>query len=68
MFISRVQMTDAALLRDFAERTFREAYEDLNNPQDFQAYCEKAFDLAQLEAEIRHPHSTFWLAAIRYLI
>ncbi len=64
MRISRVQITDAALLRDFAERTFREAYEHLNNPEDFQAYCEKAFDPAQLASEIQHAHSTFWLASL----
>ena len=62
MVITRVQMSDAALLRDFAERTFRLAYEDQNDPDDFRDYCEKNFPLSAIEAEILHPHSAFWLA------
>ncbi len=43
MTITRVQTADAALLRSFAERTFRLAYEDNNNPKDFKAYCDHYF-------------------------
>jgi ribosomal protein S18 acetylase RimI-like enzyme len=64
MIFSRVQITDAALLRDFAEHTFRAAYEDKNNADDFQDYCEKAFTLQQVESEISHPQSAFWFVRI----
>lgn len=62
MTFTRVQTTDAALLRSFAERTFRLAYEDNNNPEDFKAYCDHYFSPEQILAEIEHPYSAFWLA------
>lgn len=62
MTITRVQTADAELLRDFAERTFRVAYEDKNNADDFQAYCERHFSLDHILTEIAHPHSAFWFA------
>ncbi|MBK8425062.1 MAG: GNAT family N-acetyltransferase [Lewinellaceae bacterium] len=64
MTITRVQTADAELLRSFAERTFRVAYEANNNPHDFKAYCEKYFSLEQIKAEIAHPFSAFWFAYI----
>lgn len=62
MIIKRVQATDAPQLRDFAEYTFRVAYEDQNNAEDFKAYCDKYFSLQYIEEEIAHPQSAFWLA------
>lgn len=62
MTITRVQMADAPVLRAFAERTFRIAYEADNHPPDFKAYCDHAFQLEQIEAEIRYPHAAFWFA------
>ncbi len=64
MTITRVQISDAELLRSFAEHTFRVAYEANNNPHDFKAYCEQAFSLIQVKAEIAHPFSAFWFAHI----
>lgn len=64
MTITRVQISDADLLRSFAERTFRVAYEANNNPHDFKEYCEKYFSLEQIKAEIAHPFSAFWFAHI----
>lgn len=62
MIITKVQAEDAALLRSFAERTFRIAYEAINDPHDFNDYCKKAFSPEQVEAELAHPHSEFWFA------
>ena len=62
MTFTRVQTTDAELLRFFAERTFRLAYEDKNDPGDFKAYCDQYFSLEQILAEIEHPHAAFWFA------
>jgi ribosomal protein S18 acetylase RimI-like enzyme len=62
LYFTRVQTADAELLRSFAERTFRLAYEDNNNPEDFKAYCDQYFSPEQVLAEITHPHSAFWFA------
>jgi diamine N-acetyltransferase len=47
-------------LRVFAERTFRVAYEHLNDPVQFAAYTEKHFDPAFFVAEINTPGTEFW--------
>ncbi len=62
--ITRAQPADLPMLLAFAERTFREAYEHLNNPVDFKLYCDEAFTLEHFGAEMAHPQSAFWLAHI----
>lgn len=60
--ITRAQPADLPMLLAFAERTFREAYEHLNNPVDFKKYCDEAFTLEHFGAEMAHLKSAFWLA------
>jgi len=60
MRISQVQLNELELLRSFAERTFRAAFEADNDPVRFEAYCSKAFSLDQFRAELAHPASRFW--------
>ena len=61
MQIRIATLSDIELLRDFAERTFRVAYEADNDPEHFNNYCKEAFTTAQLRREMEHPHSAFWL-------
>ena len=61
MQIHRAQMSDIEMLRDFAERTFRIAYEADNEPETFNAYCRDAFTPEQFRREMAHPFSAFWL-------
>jgi ribosomal protein S18 acetylase RimI-like enzyme len=61
MQIRRAQIEDLSLLRDFAERTFREAYEAANLPEPFNAYCKQAFAAEQFRSEMEDPNATFWL-------
>ena len=60
--IQPVDFQDLETLRDLAEHTFRRAFEHNNDPVDFEDYCQKAFTLAQVEAEWRAPNTRFWLA------
>lgn len=50
-----------ALLRDFAEQTFRTAWQDDNEPDAFEAYCREAFTLEKLTAERAAPGAEFYL-------
>lgn len=61
MIIRRAQAGDLEALRGFAERTFRVAFEHLNEPSHFEAYMEKAFAPAHFKSEFEHPGSEYWL-------
>jgi len=60
MRISPVQIGDLEVLRSFAERTFRIAFEHRNDPIRFEKYCQESFSTERFRAEIKHPFSTFW--------
>jgi ribosomal protein S18 acetylase RimI-like enzyme len=60
MQISRVQISELDVLRAFAERTFRIAFQASNDLGRFEAYCEKAFSLERFRAELEHANSQFW--------
>jgi diamine N-acetyltransferase len=57
------QVTPASIekLRAFAEYTFRVAWEHMNDPADFEAYCRENFTAARLLAEMEVPGSIFYL-------
>lgn len=52
MIIRRATIDDAAALAELAERTFRDAFGAMNDPDDLEAYCAKAYGEAQQRAEI----------------
>ncbi len=62
MQITLAKSEDLPLLRAFAERTFREAFEMDNDPVRFDAYCQAAFSSAQFQKELLDPAAQFWLA------
>ncbi|MBK8193833.1 MAG: GNAT family N-acetyltransferase [Lewinellaceae bacterium] len=57
----RVDLERLEVLRAFAERTFREAWQDDNDPDDFEAYCRKHFAADYLATELEQPGSEFYL-------
>lgn len=59
--IRKAETTDLDTLREFAERTFRIAYEDGNDLETFQAYCIEAFSRERFRQEMEYPFSGFWL-------
>lgn len=53
---------DAQLLAEMGERTFRNAFGDLNQPEDMDDYVAKSFSFAQIDSELQDPRSIFLLA------
>ena len=62
MELRKAEFKDMEMLCAFAERTFRTAYESLNEPEPFNAYCQEAFTPEQFRLEMDDPAATFWLA------
>ena len=54
--------TDAAQLTVLGRQTFVEAFEKDNNPQDFWAYVDEAFQEATIQQELDESHSAFFIA------
>jgi GNAT superfamily N-acetyltransferase len=55
-----VTVADTNVLRELAERTFRDAWQTTNDPVHFEDYCRDAFTNEQLIREIEHPGSEFY--------
>ena len=64
MELKKAEKDDLAALLDFAEHSFRVAYEAMNDPAAFQAYCAKAFTPEQFFKEFQDPRSEFWLGEL----
>ena len=62
--LTKCRVDDLELLREIGLRSFKEAFESMNNPDDFAAYVDKAFDLDQLRGELENPASVFFFAKI----
>ncbi|SHI51968.1 GNAT family N-acetyltransferase [Pseudozobellia thermophila] len=64
MSLSLKKCTDADLdtLAFVSRKTFVDAFEALNDPEDFKQYVDKAFSKAQLASELANSHSFFFLA------
>lgn len=63
MEIIRIAEDQLGMLRIFAEKTFRIAWEHLNpGKEDFEAYCETAFAPETLKRELANPNARFFAA------
>src|ERR1700752_2375738 len=60
--IQLVSPSDVDTLLVLSRKTFYDAFEHLNNPDDFEAYTSKAFTREQLLSEINNPDSEFYFA------
>ena len=60
--IRLVQEKEIELLCALAERTFRDAWQDENDPDEFEAYCRENFSVENLSAELAVPHAEFYFA------
>ena len=58
--ISRIEPDELGALRDFAEHTFRVAWQHDNEPGHFEAYCRTAFTTEKLLAEMTAPGAEFY--------
>src|SRR5476651_537161 len=62
--IQPVRPSDLEALLSLGKKTFYDAFEHVNNPEDFEAYTSVAFQPEKLLSEINHPHSVFYFALI----
>ena len=62
MSIRIVAEKDAALLSSLGYRTFHQAFRELNDPVDFDAYLAHAFSAATLSEEINDSRTQFFVA------
>lgn len=53
---------DLEELLDISARTFSEAFESQNNPEDFQAYMKTAFSREKILGELTDPNSLFFFS------
>lgn len=60
--LTSVKPEEVSILRAFAERTFRIAFEPYNDPVRFEAYCAQSFSKEQITRELENPASFFWFA------
>lgn len=52
---------DLPVLCAFAERTFRDAWQADNDPEEFELYCRESFTEERFGAEMEEPGATFYL-------
>ena len=64
IIITAVRPSDVDQLLSLSRKTFYDAFEHLNNPEDFEAYTSKAFTREQLLSEIENPNSQVFFAII----
>ncbi|MCK6691358.1 MAG: GNAT family N-acetyltransferase [Thermoanaerobaculia bacterium] len=64
LLLTRILPGEATTLRDFAEATFRVAWQHDNEPEPFEAYCREAFSLEKIKTELAAPDSEFYFARL----
>ena len=62
LIIKRCNINDLELLRDLAIATFKDAFAPVNTVEDMDDYLQKAFSHEQLQKELLHKDSEFYLA------
>ncbi len=60
--LKKCELKDLRELLEIAKRTFIDAFEKDNNPDDFKIYLASAFSEKQLKKEILNPNSHFYFA------
>ena len=53
--LRRATLADAELLAAFGERTFRDAFEAVNNPDDIDTYVSATYSIAKQHADLEDP-------------
>jgi ribosomal protein S18 acetylase RimI-like enzyme len=62
--IQPVKSSEVDMLLSLGIKTFYDAFEHLNNPEDFEAYTAVAFTREKLLSELNNSHSAFYFALI----
>ncbi|MEZ4820807.1 MAG: GNAT family N-acetyltransferase [Bdellovibrionota bacterium] len=58
--MQKCTVEDAEQLSQISELTFRQAFAAQNTPENMDDYVDKAFHVAQLQNELKHPHAQFF--------
>ena len=61
---NKVSKFDVQILKAISELSFRQAFENDNDPNDFEDYIQNAFSLNQLLTEIENSNSEFYFMII----
>lgn len=64
--IKQGTLVDLDTLQEISSETFVETFKDQNSPENLQAYLERAFNLNQLEKEVAHPSSQFFIIYFKH--
>lgn len=62
--LRKCKPSDTAELLQLAQRTFVEAFEKDNNPEDFADYLQKAFNLSEMQRQLDNPDSLFYFVYV----
>lgn len=65
MTIRIVAEKDAARLSSLGYSTFNQAFRELNNPEDFEAYLAQAFSLETIAEELKDSRTDFFVAFLK---
>lgn len=57
-------LEDIEELQEISYQTFNETFREQNSPENIDHYLEKAFNLPQLEEELKNPYSQFFFADV----
>lgn len=63
--IRKVTIADLEVLLRISKQTFFDAFEAINNPDDFKAYTSVAFTKDKFSSELSNPNSEFYFAVDR---
>lgn len=66
--IKPAQFDELSALARIGEKTFRQTFASSNDPDDFEAYLDKAFALEQLSIEMNDPETSFSFAKVDHNI
>ena len=62
--LKKCTLSDATQLLELARRTFIEAFEKDNNPDDFSQYLETTYTLPGIKAQLSNPDCSFYFVFI----
>lgn len=62
LLIRRCDISDLETLRNVCITTFQDAFASVNTEEDMNDYLQKSFNRQQIEKELSHPRSVFYLA------
>ncbi|PFA62880.1 GNAT family N-acetyltransferase [Bacillus sp. AFS015802] len=62
--LKKCTLEDAPALQEISYDTFNETFKEQNSPENMKAYLDKAFNLEQVETELTHRSSHFYLVYV----